>query len=115
MTEPWSDARLELVLVSVGAHLDTDPASATVPTADQPRSRRWLAIAAAIVALLVGATLAITPVREAVADFLGIGSTTVEVVPESEADPAGLPTIDAGPIGLAQRCSRDVGEGLPEP
>ena len=94
MTESWSDAHLTLVLVSVGEHLDTDPTSAMVSTADHPRPRRWLAIAAAIVALLVGATLVIAPVREAVADFLGIGSTAVEVVPESEAEPAGLPTIE---------------------
>ncbi len=115
MTELWSEARLARVLVSVGEHLDTDPATATatVSTADQPRSRRWLAIAAAIVAVLVGATLAIAPVREAVADFLGIGSTQIEVVPESEADPAGLPTIDAGltditPSAAASRLGRPL-------
>ena len=79
------------------------------------RSRRWLAIAAAIVAVLVGATLAIAPVREAVADFLGIGSTEIEVVPESEADPAGLPTIDAGLVDITTSAAESrLGQALPD-
>ena len=122
MTELWSEARLARVLVSVGEHLDTDPAAATaigsVSTTDRfrsPRSRRWLAIAAAVAAVLVGATLAIAPVREAVADFLGIGSTGIDVVPESEADPTGLPTIEAGlrEITPAAAASR-LGQALPD-
>lgn len=115
MTESWSDAHLTRVLVSVGEYLDTDPASATVSTAEGLRSRRWLAIAAAIAAVLVGATLAIAPVREAVADFLGIGSTAVEVVPESSADPAGLPTIDAGLIDITPSAAASrLGQALPD-
>ena len=120
MTEPWSEARLATVLVSVGEHLDTDPGTATATATEahvfrSARSRRWLAIAAAIVAVLVGATLAITPVREAVADFLGIGSTGIEVVPESEADPAGLPTIDAGLADLTTSAAESrLGQALPD-
>ena len=65
--------------------------------------------------MLVGATLAIAPVREAVADFLGIGSTAVEVVPESEADPAGLPTIDAGLIDITPSAAASrLGHALPD-
>ncbi|HWM18977.1 MAG TPA: hypothetical protein VNO51_04775 [Ilumatobacteraceae bacterium] len=107
MIEPWSETRLAQVLASVGEHLDIDPATATMPVAIAGRLRpssslrRWLAVAAALAALVVAATLAIAPVREAVADFLGIGSTSVEVVPEPEADPVGLPTIDEGLTDLS--------------
>jgi hypothetical protein len=115
MIDPWSDARLAQVLASVGECLDTAPP----PTIDHAResawmSRRWLAAAAAVVAVLVGIGLAIAPVREAVADFLGIGSTDVEVVPEPRADPAGLPTISEGltPLSPSAAVAR-LGHALP--
>ncbi len=61
------------------------------------------------------ATLAIAPVREAVADFLGIGSTSVEVVPEPDADPVGLPTIDEGLIDLSPSAAESrLGHALPD-
>jgi hypothetical protein len=121
MIDPWSETRLAQVLASVGEHLDTDPATATtpVPVAGRLRasspSRRWLAVAAALAALVVAATLAIAPVREAVADFLGIGSTSVEVVPEPEADPVGLPTIDEGLTDLSPSAAESrLGHALPD-
>jgi hypothetical protein len=116
MIDPWSESRLAQVLASVGEHLDTDPA-ATIGREREPAwsPRRWLTAAAAAVAVLVGLALAIAPVREAVADFLGIGSTEVEIVPEPDADPAGLPTIDEGltvitPSAAASR----LGHALPD-
>ena len=121
MIEPWSEARLAQVLASVGEHLDTDPATAIAPPPVASRlrpawpTRRWLAVAAAIAAVVVAATLAIAPVREAVADFLGIGSTSVDVVPEPEADPVGLPTIDDGLDRRSARQRRSPGWGTPCP
>ena len=116
MIEPWSEARLAEVLASVGQRLDTDPATAVGRDRDREWSpRQWMAVAAAIAAVLAGATLAVAPVREAVADFLGIGSTEMDVVPESDADPAGLPTIDDGltAISPAAAASR-LGHALPD-
>ena len=72
-------------------------------------------MAAALVAVVVAATLAIAPVREAVADFLGIGSTSVEVVPEPDADPVGLPTIDEGLVDLSPSAAEArLGHALPD-
>ncbi len=121
MIEPWSDARLAQVLASVGEHLDTDPATAMAPSPVVSRlrpawpARRWLAVAAAITAVVVAATLAIAPVREAVADFLGIGSTSVDVVPEPQADPSDLPTIDEGLIDISRSAAESrLGHALPD-
>ncbi len=116
MIEPWSDARLAQVLASVGEHLDTDPATTIGRERDPVWSPwHWLAAAAATVALLVGLTLAIAPVREVVADFLGIGSTKVEVVPEPEADPSGLPTIDEGLRVISPSAAESLlGNALPD-
>ena len=59
---------------------------------------RYLALAAAVaVAVLLATALVVAPAREAIADWLGIGSTRVERVPEPEADaadPTGLPHVD---------------------
>jgi hypothetical protein len=123
MIDPWSEARLAQVLSSVGEHLDTDPATALaqapvpVVTGFRPSwpPRIWLAVAAAVAAVVIAATLAIAPVREAVADFLGIGSTSVELVPEPDADPVGLPTIDEGLLDLSRSAAEiRLGRVLPD-
>ncbi len=98
LEERFVDAvdRLEL------PEVDLAPAVLAEIVGGGPRQVDWtrrLAVAAAV-ALLAGvaATLAIEPAREAVADWLGIGATEVEVDPDGT-DPSGLPpsaTLDLG-------------------
>ena len=65
------------------------------PTSSRRTPARWAAVAA-LAAAIVAATLLIAPVREAVAGWLGIGSTRIEVdsaVPDSTVE---LPGIETG-------------------
>jgi hypothetical protein len=85
MTE-WTDARLGAVLRDIGANVavaDAGIADAVAARLDQPvpshRRLRWLAVAAAIAVLALAVT-AIAPAREAIANLLGIGTTTVQHV-----------------------------------
>jgi hypothetical protein len=78
---------LARALASVGRHLDTDATSAA--QRPEPHHRLLMAAAAVIITILVG--LAVTPVRTTVADWLGIGSTSVVHVPATGAPSAGLP------------------------
>jgi hypothetical protein len=99
MAEAMTDARLEVVLASVGEHLVIPPLSEVVPVARPARRhrRRGIAAVAAALALLVAAAM-LNPVQDAfaeIADWLGIGSTRVQRV-ERGADPTGLPPVEAG-------------------
>ena len=87
MADAFSDARLEAILASVGEHLVVEaPAAPSV----SPWPRR-LAIAAVIFLAVLVAVVAVAPVREAVADWLGIGSTHIRRV--VYVDTTGLPSI----------------------
>lgn len=119
MAEPWTDERLAAVLASVGEHLDTSVRRASGPGRGSParRNRGVLAVAAAValLALVVGSLVA--PVREAVADWLGIGSTGIERVPAADrrGDPAGLPSLDEDLAALsAEDAEAALGRSLPD-
>ena len=77
--------------MSVGAHLDVGAPAA--PSAHRHSTwLRRLAVAAVILIALLVVGLAVAPVRSAVADWLGIGSTHVVKVPGG-VDTSGLPLI----------------------
>ncbi len=75
---PSVDLR-DAVLADVSTH---DPTS--------HRTRRLVLVAAAVAAIAIGVTLSFGSSREAVASWLGIGSTSVRLVPDEEL-PAGGP------------------------
>lgn len=111
MVEQFSEEYLASVLASVGEHL-------VVPDVDRlwappPRLRRLRVAAAAAVVVATGG-VAIAPVREAVADWFGFGSTGFErVVPEA-GDPTGLPPLEAGlPTVSASQAAALLGRPLP--
>ena len=81
------EARLEVILASIGDLLVVDE--------DRPIRWRSRVLAAAAVVLVAGAAtvLIVAPARDAVADWLGIGSTSIEQVGDAEADTAGLPGL----------------------
>lgn len=119
MRERFSDEHLDAVLTSVGRHLVVPEGVVLAPPVGASRATRptarWLAVAAAaclVVVIAVGVLVA--PVRDAVADWLGIGSTRVEQVPAREGDPTGLPPLSAGavPITAADAAAR-LGRPLP--
>ncbi len=88
MADAFSDARLEAILLSVGDHLVVD---AMPGRAASPWPRR-LAIAAVVLMAMLFVSVAIAPVREAVADWLGIGHTRIVKI-EGGVDTTGLPSI----------------------
>ena len=88
MADAFSDARLETILMSVGDHLVVD---AGPVRAASPWPRR-LAIAAVVLIVVLFVSVAIAPVREAIADWLGIGHTRIVKV-EGGVDATGLPSI----------------------
>lgn len=93
MADTFSDLRLEAILASVGEHLVV-----TVESSRAEGPSRWprrLAVAAAVLVVALVATLAVAPARDAVARWLGIGSTRIERVPDATV-PADLPTITGG-------------------
>jgi hypothetical protein len=82
----------------------------------QPRRRqRMLLAAAAIIAIATAAGATVAPVREAVADWLGIGSTEVVRVGVGEGDPSGLPYLgdDLEPVTRAE-AERELRAPLPD-
>jgi hypothetical protein len=117
MTDAWTDEALGAALVDLGAHVrvpahplwtgvraELDPAG--VPVGGRApwsrRARMLVAVAAAIV-LLLAATLSVAPARRAVADFLGIGSTSV-VHDVGDAPSGDLPSArDDLPGGAGER------------
>jgi hypothetical protein len=76
---------------------------------------RRLLVAAAIAILVTATTLVVTPVRQAVADWLGIGSTGVERVGAGEGDPSDLPYLadDLVPVDEAT-AEHELGKDLPD-
>lgn len=71
------DDRLEAVLVSVGADLDTTSPEGPAPRSSSAR-RSWLAAAVAV-AVVAGGVLAVAPARRTVGGWLGIGRTELRV------------------------------------
>lgn len=103
MAERFTEARLDAVLASVGTHLVVpDGARLVAPVGDRRPARSHagrLALAAAVLlVVLIAVGALVTPVRDAVADWLGIGNTRVEQVPARDGDPAGLPMFSADAI-----------------
>jgi hypothetical protein len=120
MAEPWTDERLAAVLASVGEHLDTAPRRASEPAGRPPPARRTravLAAAAAVALLALALGSLVAPVREAVADWLGIGATRIERGPAGDRrnDPPGLPSLDEGlPALSAADAEAMLGRPLPD-
>jgi hypothetical protein len=119
MPERFSDQHLEAVLASVGRQLVVPAGSAPVlsrPLPDAPRRspRVALLVAATITLLLLVVGAAVAPVREAVADWLGIGSTSIERVRGPAGDPEGLPKLSAGAVTATPAQARaQLGAALP--
>jgi hypothetical protein len=125
MAEPFTDDRLALVLASVGEHLvvpDVDvvpaPGDRGLRRSPGARTARRRVVAAAIAAGVgLGVGAGVAPVREAVADWFGLGSTGFErVAPEDAdaADPHGLPPLDAGLHSVSESAAESVlGRPLP--
>jgi hypothetical protein len=101
------DDRLAEVLASVGALLvtvpDITPDPAIVRTRARTRERsmpflrwRWQWAPVLAVALIAAIVLTVAPVRSAVAGWLGIGSTSIQIDPTPPSTVAALPSIDAG-------------------
>lgn len=80
---------------------------------------RYLALAAAIaVAVLLATALVVAPAREAIADWLGIGTTRIERVPDAEADaadPTGLPHVDEALVAASDDELAEALDGRPLP
>jgi hypothetical protein len=87
LTESWSDTELAFVLVDLGRHI-AQPGFSLAPRVHAavdaaPAARRFprvALVAAAVVLVMVIVTASIAPARDAVARFLGLGTTTVERV-----------------------------------
>ena len=92
---------LEAALTDLAEHLDHPArvdlvaavqreltAPARIDAGRTHRARRWLAVAAAVV-LIVAATLAVSPARHAIADWLGIGA--IDIRRSSQPLPTGVP------------------------
>jgi hypothetical protein len=82
--------RLDAVLASGGEHLVVEPEAGR---SHAGRKWRWWAVAAAVLVAASLGALAVAPVRTAVADWLGIGSTRVEHVPEGTDAVGDLPRL----------------------
>jgi hypothetical protein len=135
MTVPWSDERLEVVLRSVGEHLVVpEPSSGELapvlgvitPKTGASWRRPLVTVAAVLVLMVAAAGVVVAPVREAVAGWLGIGSTRIERVGDDDAtDGRGLPPLREGlvparPAAAAQALGGDLPDldldhlGLPD-
>jgi hypothetical protein len=112
MADTFSDERLEAILTSVGQHLVVTVDAPPAALRPSPWPRR-LAVAAAVLVVALVATLAVGPAREAVARWLGIGSTRIERVPDVSV-PVALPTVTGGlsPATL-EEAERALGGAVP--
>lgn len=105
------DDRLADVLADIGEHLFTGPA--TVSARDdrlrQSVTRLELAAAAAVIVLV----LAVAPLRTAVADWLGIGSTRVRIDPSPPTTIEAIESIDADLPRIDRAMAEEItGESL---
>ncbi len=118
MAEPLSDEHLAAVLASVGDHLVVpliDDAWSPAPAGRRRSGRRVVGAAAgALLGVALAAGLGIAPVREAVAGWFGFGSTGFERVSPDEADPTGLPPLDAD-LPTVSRAEAEAVLGRPLP
>jgi hypothetical protein len=118
MRERFSDEQLDAVLAGVGRHLVIPEGVTFVLPAgvlrEERSTARLLALAAAVLLIaLIGIGTLVAPVRDAVADWFGIGNTRVEQVPAGAGDPTGLPSFSAGAVpttaaGAAARLGRPL-------
>jgi hypothetical protein len=88
------DDRLAEVLASMRDLLVTQPADAAAPSVD--RRHRPMSIIALAAAAAAVAVVSVSPLRGAVADWLGIGSTRIDIDPTLFPTTAPLPAIDEG-------------------
>jgi hypothetical protein len=118
----WSDARIVAALAALrddmlvpDAPLDvTIVGTLTAAPANVSRWRRPALVAAVVVLVSLVLTLAVAPARDAVADWLGIGSTEVRIDPGRGAPDGSLPAIDDGARAVdADGAARALGRELP--
>lgn len=75
----------------------------------------YLALAMILVVLLLTTALVVAPAREAIADWLGIGSTRIERVPDARSDPTGLSPLSSSiEPATADEMASLLGVPLPE-
>jgi hypothetical protein len=84
------DDRLAHVLASLTDLLVTDTASVTLPV----RRRRPVRVVALGLAAAAVTVVSVSPLRGAVADWLGIGSTRIDIVPAPASTAQSQPSID---------------------
>jgi hypothetical protein len=117
----WSDERIIVALASLRSELlvPLEPLALPIGASSQrrrrPPARRMLLVAAAAVVVLVTLGLAVAPAREAVADWLGIGSTEVRIDPEQGEPSPQMPRLADGAQAVDERGARAaLGRALPE-
>ncbi len=105
------DDRLAEVLADVGQQLFTGPATVSARDARRWQSVARIALAAAAAVVLL--VLAITPLRTAVADWLGIGSTRIRIDPSPTTTIEEVQSIDADLTRIDRaRAEEIIGESL---
>jgi hypothetical protein len=117
----WSDERMIGALAALRDELlvPLEPLALPIAALSHPRrrppARRMVLVAAAAVVVLVTAGLAIAPAREAVADWLGIGSTEVRIDPEHGEPSPQMPRLADGARAVDARGARaELGRALPD-
>lgn len=107
----FTDAALGAMVADVGGHIAqpsgsfADRVTERLETPHGARSGRWLAAAAAVAVVALTLT-AIAPAREAIANLLGLGTTTVQRVDEL---PASVPTTLPGGRGTDAELRAELG------
>lgn len=116
MTGEFTDDRLEAVVRSIGDHLEVPQVADTEAAITSPRRRppTILAVAAAVAAIVVGVVL-VPSTRAAVAEWLGIGSTRIEITGEEAVVVDGLDHIAEGlhPTSVDE-AEQAIGRALPD-
>jgi hypothetical protein len=121
MPEAWTEERVILALAALRDELQVPDEPLTVPVGVElrrarPRRDRAL-VAAGIAALATVAVLAVAPAREAVADWLGLGSTEVRIVPTTSVPATAGPSLpslaDGARVVDEQGAAAELGRPLP--